>query len=65
MSTINHFFIKYSKSFVNITFYKVENDKLLGQDDWFTIQIFIYYLICSVTRKVFPKIMQQLFFNEI
>ena len=31
---------------------------------WFTLQIYIFYLICLGVRKVFHKIMQKLFFNE-
>ena len=31
---------------------------------WFTLQIYIFYLICLGARKVFRKIMQKLFFNE-
>ena len=50
-----------SKSFLNLIFYGTENDKL----QQFTIQIFIYYLIFLSTRKIFQRIMQHMFFNEI
>ena len=36
----------------------------IAKTRWFTIQILIYYFIYSGIRKVFRKIMQQMFFNE-